>query len=128
MPSPGSSFPASTVCFYLFLLQLMLVPVVLIVPNLTMVAQLGLYDTLVGVMAPYFASAFGTFLMRQAFEAIPRELEDAALIDGADGPAAHPPRLPAAVAAGLPDRLLDRLGHRALERVPVAADGDQLAG
>jgi sn-glycerol 3-phosphate transport system permease protein len=76
-------FPGKQVLFYLFLLQLMLVPVVLIVPNLTMVARLGLYDTLAGVMAPYFASAFGTFLMRQAFEAIPRELEDAALVDGA---------------------------------------------
>lgn len=76
-------FPGRTLCFYLFLLQLMLAPVVLIVPNLTTIAKLGLYDTLLGVMAPYFASAFGTFLMRQAFRAIPRELEDAALIDGA---------------------------------------------
>jgi sn-glycerol 3-phosphate transport system permease protein len=76
-------FPGKRIIFYLFLLQLMLVPVVLIVPNLTMIARLGLYDTLPGVMAPYFASAFGTFLMRQAFAAIPRELEDAAIIDGA---------------------------------------------
>ncbi len=76
-------FPGKQTIFYLFLLQLMLVPVVLIVPNLTTIARLGLYDTLPGVMAPYFASAFGTFLMRQAFAAIPRELEDAAVIDGA---------------------------------------------
>ena len=76
-------FPGKKTLFYVFLMQLMLVPVVLIVPNLQMVARLGLYDTLMGVMAPYFASAFGTFLMRQAFLAIPRELEEAALIDGA---------------------------------------------
>jgi sn-glycerol 3-phosphate transport system permease protein len=76
-------FPGRTLLFYLFLLQLMLVPVVLLVPNLRTIAQLGLYDTLGGVMAPYFASAFGTFLMRQSFRAIPRELEDAALVDGA---------------------------------------------
>jgi sn-glycerol 3-phosphate transport system permease protein len=76
-------FPGKQVLFFAFLLQLMLVPVVLIVPNLTTIARLGLYDTLAGVMAPYFASAFGTFLMRQAFSAIPQELEDAALIDGA---------------------------------------------
>jgi sn-glycerol 3-phosphate transport system permease protein len=44
---------------------------------------LGLYDTLIGVMAPYFASAFGTFLMRQSFETVPQELEDAARVDGA---------------------------------------------
>jgi sn-glycerol 3-phosphate transport system permease protein len=77
------AFCGKQVLFYLFLLQLMLVPVVLIVPNLAMVARLGLYDTLAGVMAPYLASAFGTFLMRQTFEAIPSELEDAALVDGA---------------------------------------------
>ena len=77
------SFKGKTLIFYLFLMQLMLVPVLLIVPNLTLVAKLGLYDTLAGVMLPFFASAFGTFLMRQAFEAIPTELEDAALIDGA---------------------------------------------
>jgi len=77
-------FPGRTLCFYLFLLQLMLAPVVLIVPNLATIASLGLYDSLLGVMAPYFASAFGTFLMRQAFRAIPRELEDAAMIDGAN--------------------------------------------
>jgi len=77
-------FPGKRIAFYLFLLQLMLVPVVLIVPNLSMIVRLGLYDSLMGVMAPYFASAFRTFLMRQAFRAIPRELEDAALIDGAN--------------------------------------------
>jgi len=76
-------FPGRTLLFYLFLMQLMLVPVVLLVPNLRTVAQLELYDTLGGVMAPYFASAFGTFLMRQSFRTIPRELEDAALVDGA---------------------------------------------
>ena len=69
--------------FFLFLMQMMLVPIVLLVPNLRTVAQLGLYDTLLGVMAPYFATAFGTFLMRQAFQSIPSELEDAALMDGA---------------------------------------------
>jgi sn-glycerol 3-phosphate transport system permease protein len=68
--------------FYLFLLQLMLVPPILIIPNLTTAVRLGIYDTLLGVMAPYMASAFGTFLMRQAFRALPRDFEDAAVIDG----------------------------------------------
>ncbi|MBV9078502.1 MAG: carbohydrate ABC transporter permease [Methylobacteriaceae bacterium] len=77
------AFPGRTALFYAFLVQLMLVPVVLLVPNLRTVAQLGLYDTLPGVAAPYLASAFGTFLMRQTFRSIPRELEDAALMDGA---------------------------------------------
>jgi sn-glycerol 3-phosphate transport system permease protein len=76
-------FPGRTVLFYLFLAQLMLVPIALLVPNLTTIVHLGLYDTLLGVMAPYFATAFGTFLMRQSFRTIPIELEEAAVIDGA---------------------------------------------
>lgn len=69
--------------FTLFLLQLLLVPTLLIAPNLTTIVSLGLYDHLAGIMAPYFASAFGTFLMRQAFRAIPRDYEEAAMLDGA---------------------------------------------
>src|SRR5579871_1540781 len=77
------SFPGRDLIFYVFLLQLMLVPPILIVPNLKMIVDLGLYDTLLGVMLPYFASAFGTFLMRQTFRQIPRDFEEAATIDGA---------------------------------------------
>ncbi len=69
--------------FFAFLLQLMLVPPILIVPNMTTLIALHLYDTLLGVMAPYFASAFGVFLMRQTFRTIPRDYEEAALVDGA---------------------------------------------
>jgi sn-glycerol 3-phosphate transport system permease protein len=76
-------FPGKGILFASFLLQLMLVPTVLIVPNLTMLVHLHLYDTLAGVMAPYFASAFGVFLMRQTFRTIPRDFEEAALVDGA---------------------------------------------
>jgi sn-glycerol 3-phosphate transport system permease protein len=76
-------FPGRSVLFYAFLLQLMLVPPILIVPNMTTLIALHLYDTLPGVMAPYFASAFGVFLMRQTFRTIPRDYEEAAVIDGA---------------------------------------------
>ena len=77
-------FPFKTFLFYLFLLQLMIVPPILIVPNLKTIVSIGLSDTLVAVMAPYFASAFGTFLLRQTFKSIPRDFEDAAVIDGAN--------------------------------------------
>jgi sn-glycerol 3-phosphate transport system permease protein len=76
-------FPGRSLLFYAFLLQLMLVPPILIVPNLTTLVALHLYDTLAGVAAPYVASAFGVFLMRQTFRTIPREYEEAALVDGA---------------------------------------------
>jgi sn-glycerol 3-phosphate transport system permease protein len=75
-------FPFKTTLFYMFLLQLMIVPPILIVPNLKTIVSIGLSDTLVAVMAPYFASAFGVFLMRQTFKSIPRDFEDAAVIDG----------------------------------------------
>jgi sn-glycerol 3-phosphate transport system permease protein len=76
-------FPGQNTAFALFLLQLMLVPPILIVPNLNTLVALHLYDTLAGIMAPYCASAFGVFLMRQTFRAIPREYEEAAFVDGA---------------------------------------------
>ena len=76
-------FRGQSTLFHLFLLQLMLVPPVLIVPNMTTLVRLHLYDTLAGVMAPYFASAFGVFLMRQTFRTLPRDYEEAALVDGA---------------------------------------------
>ncbi len=76
-------FPGQNCCSLLFLLQLLLVPPILIVPNLSTLVALHLYDTLPGIMAPYFASAFGVFLMRQTFRTIPRDYEEAAVIDGA---------------------------------------------
>jgi len=76
-------FPGRDTLFALFLLQLMLVPPILIVPNLNALVALHLYDTLPGIMAPYCVSAFGVFLMRQTFRGIPREYEETALVDGA---------------------------------------------
>jgi sn-glycerol 3-phosphate transport system permease protein len=76
-------FRGSGSVFFLFLLQLMLPPPMLIVPNLSTLVSLHLYDTLAGIMAPYCASAFGVFLMRQTFRTLPREYEEAAVIDGA---------------------------------------------
>lgn len=69
--------------FILFLIQLMLAPPLLIVPNLSIITRLGLYDNIAGIMAPYWASAFGTFLMRQTFKTIPLAYEEAAVMDGA---------------------------------------------
>lgn len=68
--------------FLLFLMQLMIMPVVMMVPNMMPLKTLNLLNTLTGVMMPYFTSAFGVFLMRQAFLAIPKELEEAALVEG----------------------------------------------
>ncbi|SES70718.1 carbohydrate ABC transporter permease [Thorsellia anophelis] len=76
-------FPGKNLIFYAFLVQLLIIPTVLIVPNMSTLQSVGLLDTLFGIMLPYFASAFGTFLMRQAFRSIPKEYIEAALMDGA---------------------------------------------
>jgi sn-glycerol 3-phosphate transport system permease protein len=75
-------FPGRDLLFLLFLAQLMITPQSTILPNYITVSSLRLLDTRLAVMIPYFASAFGTFLMRQAFLTIPADLEDAASIDG----------------------------------------------
>lgn len=69
--------------FFLVLLQLMVMPDVLIVENYNTMNLLGLRDTLLAIGLPYFASAFGIFLLRQTFKIVPRELEEAARVEGA---------------------------------------------
>lgn len=75
-------FPGKDFVFILVLLQLFILPEVLIVENYAVVSKLGLFDTIVGVGIPYMASAFGIFLMRQAFKSVPIELHEAARIEG----------------------------------------------
>lgn len=75
-------FPGRDLLFILILMQLFILPEVLIVENYAMVSRLGLFDTTLGIGAPYMASAFGIFLMRQAFKSVPVELEEAARIEG----------------------------------------------
>ena len=74
--------PGKNVLFMLVLIQLFVFPEVLIVENYRIASELGLINTLVGVGLPYVASALGIFLLRQTFKTIPRELEDAARIEG----------------------------------------------
>jgi sn-glycerol 3-phosphate transport system permease protein len=69
--------------FLLVLLQLMVMPDVLIVENYRTMNLLGLRDTLLAIGLPYFASAFGIFLLRQTFKTVPRELDEAARVEGA---------------------------------------------
>jgi multiple sugar transport system permease protein len=55
---------------------------VLMIPTYVMFSKLGLVDTLAAAFVPWLTSAFGIFMMRQFFLALPRELEEAARIDG----------------------------------------------
>jgi len=75
-------FPGKNLAFALVLVQLMITPEILIVKNYATLADLGLVDTIVGIGLPYMASAFGIFLLRQAFKGTPTDLEDAARLEG----------------------------------------------
>ncbi|TFH46077.1 MAG: carbohydrate ABC transporter permease [Lysobacterales bacterium] len=75
-------FVGRDVAFALVLVQLMIMPEVLIVENYRTMSHLGLVDTISGIGLPYMASAFGIFLLRQTFKTVPRELEDAARVEG----------------------------------------------
>jgi sn-glycerol 3-phosphate transport system permease protein len=76
-------FRGSNVAFALVLVQLMIMPDILLVENYKTMARLGLVDTLFAIGLPYFASAFAIFLLRQTFLGIPKELDEAARVEGA---------------------------------------------
>ncbi len=76
------NFWGKDVIFILFLLQLMVPAEALVLPNFTTMRALHLVNTRLAIMLPYVASAMGTFLMRQTFKQVPKDLEEAARIDG----------------------------------------------
>jgi len=76
-------FKGANVVFAMVLMTFLLPIESLMVPLYMHVTNLGMADTLVGVFIPWIASPFGLFMLRQAFEEIPRELDEAARIDGA---------------------------------------------
>lgn len=75
-------FAGRDALFIFVLVQLMIVPEVLIVENYRTMARLGLVDSILAIGLPYMASAFCIFLLRQTFKTVPRELEEAARIEG----------------------------------------------
>ncbi|SEF18705.1 carbohydrate ABC transporter permease [Jiangella alba] len=76
-------FKGQNVLFIAFLATSMVPAQLLLVPRFMFFSQIGLYDTLVALILPGMASVFATFLLRQHFAAAPRELGEAARIDGA---------------------------------------------
>jgi sn-glycerol 3-phosphate transport system permease protein len=77
-------FPGSNLAFALVLAQLMIMPDVLIVENYKTMSKLGILDSIPAIALPYVASAFGVFLLRQTFKSVPKELDDAARVEGAN--------------------------------------------
>ena len=76
-------FRGRSLLFFVFLSTLMIPWEATIIPNYLTIRDIGWLDTYQGLAVPFMATAFGTFLLRQAFMQIPRELWDASRIDGA---------------------------------------------
>jgi multiple sugar transport system permease protein len=76
-------FPGRNLIFYLYLATLIIPTQVTMLPLFLLVSRLGWIDTYQGLIVPFLANAFAVFFLRQFFISLPRELEDAARIDGA---------------------------------------------
>lgn len=70
--------------FAVVVATILIPPVILVIPNYLIVSSLGWLNTLVAIIVPTAASAFGVFFLRQFFLTLPVELEEAALLDGAN--------------------------------------------
>lgn len=77
-------FPGNRVLFFTILGTMMIPGVVLLIPRFIIMGQLGLLNTMQGMILALASDAFGIFLMKQFFEAIPAEIEEAAEVDGAN--------------------------------------------
>ncbi len=77
LPFRGKQF-----IFMVFLSTMMIPWEATIIPNYLFIQKIGWDDTYLGLIAPFMATAFGTFLIRQFFMSLPRDLYDAAIIDG----------------------------------------------
>ncbi|WP_147675150.1 carbohydrate ABC transporter permease [Numidum massiliense] len=76
------SFPGKNIIFVALLSVLMVPSQVVMIPSFVIVRELGWFDTLYALIVPGIFSAFGVFLLRQFFMSIPKELDEAAKIDG----------------------------------------------
>jgi sn-glycerol 3-phosphate transport system permease protein len=75
-------FPLRRVLFVVFMATLMLPIEVTLIPNVQTMRTLDLFNSFPGLTLPFLATAFGTFLIRQGFLGIPRDLRDASQLDG----------------------------------------------
>ncbi len=76
-------FPGRNALFGLLLATLVMPGIMFLIPNFITVARIGWLNTYQGVMGPGLAGVFGVFFLRQFFQGVPKELEEAAYIDGA---------------------------------------------
>ncbi len=80
------NFKGKNLMFSIVLIQMMIPVQIFVIPQYVMVSKLHLTNTIMGLVFPGIVSAFGTFLLRQAFMQLPRDLEEAARLDGCSIP------------------------------------------
>ncbi|WP_081747304.1 carbohydrate ABC transporter permease [Arthrobacter sp. Br18] len=83
-PLARMNFRGKKIVFAVIVATLLVPPVILVIPNYLIVSDLGWLNSLVAIIVPTAASAFGVFFMRQFFIALPDDLEEAARLDGAN--------------------------------------------
>ena len=80
------NFKGKDFMFGIVLFQMMIPVQIFIIPQYVMVSKLHLTNTALGLLFPGLVSAFGTFLLRQAYMGLPKDLEEAARLDGCNIP------------------------------------------
>ena len=75
-------FPGKNFLFALVLIQMMVPPQIFLLPQYLMISKIHMLDTTFALVFPGLVSAFGTYLMKTSFEGLPKDLEEAASIDG----------------------------------------------
>ena len=76
------NFPGKNFMFSLVLIQMMIPSQIFIIPQYLMVSKLGLLNTVSGLVFPGIVTAFGTHLLKTGYQGLPKDLEEAAAIDG----------------------------------------------
>jgi len=76
------NFPGRNVLFSLVLIQMMIPSTIFIIPQYLMVSSLGWLNTTAGLVFPGIVTAFGTYLLKTGYQGLPKDLEEAAGIDG----------------------------------------------
>lgn len=76
------NFRGRDLAFSIVIIQMMIPTQIFIIPQYEMVSKLGVLNSNFALVFPGVVTAFGTFLLRQAFLALPKDLEDAAKLDG----------------------------------------------
>ena len=75
-------FPGKSFLFSLVLIQMMVPAQIFIIPQYLMVSNMGMLNSMFGLVFPGLVTAFGTYLLKTGYEGLPKDLEEAAMIDG----------------------------------------------